>query len=115
MPSLHQSDIVFAYFPFEEDKTILKKRPCLVLAVDNDNNRFLAAKITTTQLNRSWAIHLKAGKDYLVSGNLKAGLILTDVKEYHFLTISSLLELSSVIFSIPFLIRYCIKGCDYFG
>ena len=58
--------------PFEEDKTILKKRPCLVLAVDNDNNRFLAAKITTTQLNRSWAIHLKAGKDYLVSGNLQS-------------------------------------------
>ena len=69
--SLHQGDIVFAYFPFEEDKNILKKRPCLVLAVDNTKNRFLAAKITTTQIIRSWAIHLHSGSTDLASGNLK--------------------------------------------
>lgn len=70
MPSLRQGDIVFAYFPFEEDKHILKKRPCLVLAVDDNNKRFLAAKITTTQLYRSWAVHLNAGNSDLASGNL---------------------------------------------
>ena len=58
MPSLQQGDIVFAYFPFEEDKTILKKRPCLVLALNNIKSKFLAAKITTTKLNRSWVMKL---------------------------------------------------------
>lgn len=71
MPSLQQGDIVFAYFPFEEDKTILKKRPCLVLALDNIKSRFLAAKITTTKLNRSWAVHLNAGNTDLASENLQ--------------------------------------------
>ena len=70
MPFLHQADIVFAYFPFEENKTIVKKRPCLVLAVDDNNKRFLAAKITTTPLNRSWAIHLNTGNTDLASGYL---------------------------------------------
>ncbi len=50
MPSLRQGDIVFAYFPYK---------------------KFLAAKITTTQLNRSWAVHLKAGNYDMVSGHLQ--------------------------------------------
>ena len=39
-----QGDIVFANFPFEEDKNIAKPRPCLVLAVDDVNQKILAAK-----------------------------------------------------------------------
>lgn len=50
MPSLRQGDIVFAYFPYK---------------------KFLAAKITTTQLNRSWAVHLKAGNYDMISGHLQ--------------------------------------------
>ena len=72
MLSLHQGDIVFAYFPYEEDKTIVKKRPCLVLAVQNEKHRFLAAKITITPLPQSWAIHLQAGNINLALGNLRA-------------------------------------------
>ena len=71
MPFLRQGDIVFAYFPYEEDSTVFKQRPCLVLAVDSHNTRFLAAKITTTPLNRSWAIHLNAGNIDLASGYLR--------------------------------------------
>ena len=71
MPFLHQGDIVFAYFPFEEDNSIVKKRPCLVLAIDDNNKRFLAAKITTTRLNHSWAVHLNKGNADLASGYLK--------------------------------------------
>ena len=36
MLSLAPGDIVFAPFPFEEDATVFKNRPCLVLAVRTD-------------------------------------------------------------------------------
>ena len=42
---LSQGDIVFANFPFEEDKNITKPCPCLVLAIDDVNQKKnLAAK-----------------------------------------------------------------------
>ena len=71
MPLLTQGDIVFAPFPYEDDKSISKQRPCLVLAIDSDNGRFLAAKITTTPLNRVWAVPLKAGCESLKDGDLR--------------------------------------------
>ena len=71
MPLLTQGDIVFALFPYEEDKTIVKQRPCLVLAVDNQRQLFLAAKITTTRLSHSWAIHLHSGETDMSIGSIK--------------------------------------------
>ena len=59
MLSLTQGEIVFAKFPYEEDKTFLAKRPCLVLAVDDKKQCFLAVKITSTELDRSWACRSK--------------------------------------------------------
>ena len=71
MQSLNKGDIVFAKFPFEEDKTIFKPRPCFVISVDTVNNRFLAAKITTTEIKRSWAIHIKSEKDDMSTGSMR--------------------------------------------
>ena len=70
MQSLSQGEIVFAYFPYEEDKTLKKERPCLVLAVDDTNQKFLVAKITTTKIERYWVIHLKAGTENMAKGYL---------------------------------------------
>ena len=67
---LHQGDIVFAPFPHEDERDVFDKRPCLVLAVDIDNKRFLAAKITTTNLNRYWAFHLNSGGQDTSSGKI---------------------------------------------
>ena len=66
---LKQGDIVFANFPYEEDKLVKKPRPCLVLAVRD--NRFLAAKITTTKIDRSWVVYLRAGTIDMASGTLR--------------------------------------------
>lgn len=71
MLSLNQGDIVFANFPLEEEKSSFTKRPCLILAVDEENERFLAAKITTTELNRSWAVHIRAGNSDMNKGYLR--------------------------------------------
>lgn len=69
---VNKGDIVFVNFPFEEDGTIYKSRPCLVLAVDDENKKFLAAKITTTPLNRSWAVELKQGTEDMKTGSLRS-------------------------------------------
>ena len=42
MQSLNKGDIVFAKFPFEEDKTIFKPRPCFVFSVDTINNKIFS-------------------------------------------------------------------------
>lgn len=70
MLSLAPGDVVFAPFPFEEDATIFKNRPCLVLAVRGDTNTFLAAKLTTTRLECYWAVPLKAGTSEVSSGSI---------------------------------------------
>ena len=67
---LHQGDIVFAPFPHEDERDVFDKRPCLVLSVDIDNERFIAAKITTTNLNRYWAFHLNPGRQDTSSGKI---------------------------------------------
>ena len=71
MPYLHKGDVVFAKFPYEEDKTLKKSRPCLILAVDDKKQRFLASKITTAKLERFWAFHLNAGMADMESGFLR--------------------------------------------
>ena len=71
MRLLSRGDIVFARFPYEEDAHIKKPRPCLVLAVDNENKKFLAAKITTTRIDRSWAVYIKAGDGDMASGSIR--------------------------------------------
>ena len=68
MQSLRQGDIAFVPFPYEEDKTLSRRRPCLVLAVDDDKQRFLGAKITTTELRQRWAFHLNQGTADTISG-----------------------------------------------
>ena len=68
MRSLRQGDIAFVPFPYEEDKTVSRRRPCLVLAVDEAKQRFLGAKITTTELKQRWAFHLNSGTKDTLSG-----------------------------------------------
>ena len=70
MRSLRQGDIAFVPFPYEEDKTITRRRPCLILAVDDVNQRFLGAKITTTELKQRWAFHLNQGGIDTVCGTI---------------------------------------------
>lgn len=70
MPSLRQGNIVFAPFPHEDDRQVFDKRPCLVLAVDEEKDRFLAAKITTTELRRYWAFRLSPGTRDTISGRI---------------------------------------------
>ena len=70
MLSLAPGDIVFAPFPFEEDATVFKNRPCLVLAVRTDTDTFLAAKLTTTRLECYWAVPLRAGTSEVSSGSI---------------------------------------------
>ncbi|GHV29607.1 hypothetical protein FACS1894167_09160 [Synergistales bacterium] len=64
-------DIVFAPFPFEEDRSRVKKRPCLVLTVDLSASQFLGAKITTTELKQWWAYPLNPGNVDVSSGSIK--------------------------------------------
>ena len=68
MRSLHQGDTAFVPFPYEEDKTVFRRRPCLVLAVDGTKQCFLGAKITTTELKQRWAFHLNLGTKDTISG-----------------------------------------------
>ena len=72
MQSLNQGDVVFAYFPYEEDKSINKPRPCLILAVDTEHKKFLAAKITTTKIERSWAIFMRSGTKDMRTGSMRS-------------------------------------------
>jgi hypothetical protein len=62
-------DVVFVPFPFEEDRKILKKRPCLVLAVEEAGAKFLGAKITSTELPQWWAYPLY--NNDILNGRLK--------------------------------------------
>jgi hypothetical protein len=64
-------DIVFAPFPFEEDRSRVKKRLCLVLAIDLKLSQFLGAKITSTELKQWWAYPLNSGNVDVSSGNIK--------------------------------------------
>lgn len=76
MPSFKAGDIVFVPFPFEENGLTYKNRPALLLAVKEPEQCFLAAKITTTELNRYWAFHLNAGTtDCLYGRILKASWV----------------------------------------
>ncbi|MBQ7263063.1 MAG: hypothetical protein IJR14_05015 [Synergistaceae bacterium] len=59
---------MMAPFPYEEDRTIVKMRPCLILGVDEKRSRFLAAKITTTEVRAWWGIPLSAGTADMISG-----------------------------------------------
>ena len=71
MQSLSKVDIVFAQFPYEEDEALKKSRPCLVLGIDVNNERFLAAKNTTTQIKSYWCVNLRAGTDDMKDGYLR--------------------------------------------
>ena len=70
MLSLRRGNVVFAPFPHEDERDVFDKRPCLVLAVDNENNRFLAAKITTTELRQYWSFRLSPGTGDTASGRI---------------------------------------------
>lgn len=68
MQSLAPGDIVLAPFPFEEGSG-KKIRPCLVLAVKAD--RFLAAKVTTTELPQVWGVYLPQGSEKCLQGEIR--------------------------------------------
>ena len=70
MPSLQIANVAFASFP-HEDSSKKSERPCLVLAVDVTNNRFYAAKITTTPLHKVWAFSLKNGTQDTCDGSIR--------------------------------------------
>lgn len=61
--------IIFADFPYEEDRTIKKKRPCLVIS--RGRGYVLAAKITTTPSYYPWAYFLEAGTCCTLTGEIR--------------------------------------------
>ena len=42
-------EVWFAEFPFEEDESIVKERPVIVLAVDDDTCKVLSMKVTSRE------------------------------------------------------------------
>ena len=46
--SINIKDIVFVKYPFEEDPSIVKSRPALVIDKDIDNLKVLVVKVTKT-------------------------------------------------------------------
>ena len=48
MKKILPQEVWFAEFPFEEDENIIKERPVIVLAVDDDTCKVLSMKVTST-------------------------------------------------------------------
>jgi mRNA-degrading endonuclease toxin of MazEF toxin-antitoxin module len=68
MPVPLRGDIVIAYFP-QEDHSYCDLRPCLILSVNQDS--LLAAKITTTELHRTWTYKLNQGATSMSKGTIQ--------------------------------------------
>lgn len=64
---IDRGQIYYVPFPFEDDPLLIKNRPAVVLSVDQENQCFLAARITKHR-ERVYDIYDYALKDWKASG-----------------------------------------------